>query len=603
MRSLDLIRNFSIIAHVDHGKSTLADHLLLKTGAIKPREFRDQILDDMDLERERGITIKARAVRLLHAHHNNEYKLHLIDTPGHVDFSYEVSRSLTACEGALLVVDAAQGVEAQTVANVYLCLEQNLELVPVITKIDLPQARPEEVAEEIEHSFDLPASSCIFTSSKSGEGVDELLQAIIDRIPPPGGRSDRPLKALVFDSVFDDYRGVISYIRVFQGEVHPGDRIRMLATKSDYQVDELGVFSPRMTKVDKLSTGEVGYLIASIKTIRNVKIGDTITTLKGAGHVKPLPGYRDPLPMVFCGLFPAGETDISDLRTALEKLRLNDSAFNFEPEASEALGLGFRCGFLGLLHMEIVQERLEREFQMEVVQTAPNVTYEILLVDGKVIKVENPASLPDPTKIEELREPIIRANIVIPSAAIGAVMKLCEERRGTYKHTEYLSQKRVILAYELPLADIIYDFYDKLKSSTRGYGTLDYEHIGFRASDLIKLDILIAGKKVDALSSIIHRSIADLKGRTLARRLRKVIDRHLFEIPIQAAIGSRIIARENIKALRKNVTAKCYGGDISRKKKLLKKQQEGKKRMKQVGQVSISQEAFLTLLRGEDLKE
>jgi GTP-binding protein LepA len=594
------IRNFCIIAHIDHGKSTLADRLLLKTGTIALREFdHDQLLDDMDLERERGITIKAKAVSLRHQHQGQEYLLNLIDTPGHVDFSYEVARSLGACEGALLVVDAAQGVEAQTIANTTLALEAGLTVVPVLNKIDLQNARPEEVIEEMGNTLGIIPREVLRASAKTGQGVDEILTALVERVPPPAGDPQGRLRGLIFDSVYDDYRGVIVYVRVVDGILRPGTTITTLGAGRNYTVEEVGCFVPKMLKLDRLETGEVGYVIANIKTIRDVKIGDTITD-RAAPASEPLRGYREPLPMVYCGLYPTQNSDFELLRSALEKLRLNDSSFTYLPETSEALGFGFRCGFLGLLHMEVVQERLERESGVEIVQTAPNTTYEVVEKTGGVLRIESPAQLPDVNRLEELREPVVRAEIFIPAECIGSIMKLAEDRRARYLKTDYISANRVAIQYEIPLAEMITDFHDKLKSSTRGYGTMDYELIGYRAADLVKLEILVGGKPVDALSVICHRSAAEVRGRKLIRRLRKEIPKHLFEIPLQAAMGGRIVARETISALRKNVTAKCYGGDITRKRKLLERQKEGKRRMKSVGNVEIPQEAFLSVLRLED---
>jgi GTP-binding protein LepA len=589
------IRNFSIVAHIDHGKSTLADQLLLQSGAISQREFREQLLDDMDLERERGITIKARAVAINYTLDGRTYELNLIDTPGHVDFHYEVSRSLAACEGAILLVDATQGVQAQTVANAYLAVNNNLAIVPVLNKIDMQMARPEEVKEEILISLGIDPTEVLAISAKTGQGVPEVFRAIIDRVPPPAGDPEAPLRALIFDSKFDEYQGVITYVRVVDGSLKVGQKIRLMAEGSDHEVTGLGRFRPREVPCDELGVGQVGYVIANIKTLSDIKIGDTITQVPGPAGAA-LPGYHEPMPVVFCGLFPATHTQFDDLRTALQKLALNDSSFSFQPETSDALGFGFRCGFLGMLHMEIVQQRLERESDLSLVQTAPNVTYEIVLRDGEVQHISNPTRIPDAGAIEEFREPISRVNFIIPSDSIGAIMQLCEDRRGTFIKTEYLSPARAILTYELPLAEMIYDLYDKLKSATRGYGTMDYDVIGYRAGDLCRLDILVGGQRVDALSTVVHRAHADRRGRKLVRKLKGEIERHQFEVAIQAAIGSRVIARETISALRKNVTAKCYGGDITRKRKLLEKQKEGKKRMKQVGNVEISQEAFLSVL-------
>jgi GTP-binding protein LepA len=592
---INRIRNFCIIAHIDHGKSTLADRLLEKANAVNPRKLRDQMLDDMDLERERGITIKASAVALDYRKNGETYSLNLIDTPGHVDFSYEVSRSLSACEGSLLLIDAAQGIEAQTITNVYMAMERNLEIIPVISKIDLKSARPKEVSEEIVNILGINSAEILEVSAKTGLGIDNIFDAIITKIPPPKGNVSAPLRALIFDSEYDDYRGVIVYIRVFDGVIKVGDNILMMKINRSFEVAELGLFKPEMTPVNTLSAGSVGYCVANIKSIHDVHIGDTVTLTKRRPAVA-LPGYRRPLPMVYCGLYPTNNADFMPLRDAIEKLWLNDSSFSYEPETSQALGFGFRCGFLGLLHMEIVQERLERESDVDIVQTAPTVTYEILMYDGSVVKVDNPEKLPDVSKINEFREPVVNAKIILPAEYIGVIMQLVEERRAKYKSTEYLSEKRVILTYDIPLGEIIFDFYDKLKSSTRGYGTLDYEFIGYVPEDLVKLDILVAGKKVDALSCIVHRKKAEIKGRRLVKKLKEDISRHLFEIPLQAAIGSRVIARETIRPISKNVTAKCYGGDVTRKRKLLEKQKEGKKRMKSVGSVEIPQKAFLSVL-------
>jgi GTP-binding protein LepA len=589
------IRNFSIVAHIDHGKSTLADQLLLQSGAISQREFREQLLDDMDLERERGITIKARAVAINYTLDGRTYELNLIDTPGHVDFHYEVSRSLAACEGAILLVDATQGVQAQTVANAYLAVNSNLAIVPVLNKIDMQMARPEEIKEEILISLGIDPIEVLAISAKTGQGVPDVFRAMIERVPPPAGNPDAPLRALIFDSKFDEYQGVITYVRVVDGSLKVGQKIRLMAEGSDHEVTGLGRFRPREVACDELGVGQVGYVVANIKTLSDIKIGDTITQVPGPAQTA-LPGYHEPMPVVFCGLFPATHTQFDDLRTALQKLALNDSSFSFQPETSDALGFGFRCGFLGMLHMEIVQQRLERESNLALVQTAPTVTYEIMLHDGEVEHISNPTRIPDSGSVQEFREPISRVNFIIPSDSIGAIMQLCEDRRGTFIKTEYLSPARAILTYELPLAEMIYDLYDKLKSATRGYGTMDYEVIGYRAGELCRLDILVGGQRVDALSSVVHRTHADRRGRKLVRKLKGEIERHQFEVAIQAAIGSRVIARETISALRKNVTAKCYGGDITRKRKLLEKQKEGKKRMKQVGNVEISQEAFLSVL-------
>ena len=597
--STERIRNFCIIAHIDHGKSTLADRLLERTQAISTREFRNQMLDDMDLERERGITIKASAVALTLRRGETEYNLNLIDTPGHVDFSYEVSRSLGSCEGALLLVDASQGVEAQTVANAYLAMEHDLVIIPVVSKIDLPQSRPYEVLAEMEKTLGISSEEALMVSAKSGEGVDQIFDAIIKYIPPPKGDPNGPLRALIFDSEYDEYRGVIIYLRVFDGSLNVGDEIFMIKTRRSFKVEEVGVFKPKMAPKNGLFTGEVGYCIANIKSIRDVKVGDTVTLNKEKAE-KPLTGYRQPIPMVYCGIYPVDNADFKVLREALERLSLNDSSFSFIPETSQALGFGFRCGFLGLLHMDIVQERLERESHINIVQTAPNVTYEILKTNKEVIRVDNPESVPPVNEIEEFREPMVRASFVLPAEYLGAIMQLAEARRGRYKSTEYLSEKRAILVYELPLAEIIFDFFDKMKSATRGYGTLDYDLIGYEHADLVKLDILVGGKRVDALSTIVHKKDAEVRGRKQVKKLKKEISRHLFEVVLQAAIGSRVIARETIKPIAKNVTAKCYGGDITRKRKLLEKQKEGKKRMKSVGNVEIPQKAFLSVLSIDD---
>jgi len=592
------IRNFSIIAHIDHGKSTLADRLLLRTGTITPREFRDQVLDDMDLERERGITIKSSAVTLEHEHQGRRYMLNLIDTPGHVDFHYEVSRALTACEGALLVVDASQGVEAQTVANAHLAQRSGLRLVPVVNKIDMAAARPEDAAMQIEHLLGTPAEDCIFASAKTGAGIDDMLAAIVEQLPPPAGDPSAPTKALVFDSTYDEHRGVIVYVRVFDGGLRTGERIRMMGTGEEYQVLELGKFRPKPVPVDALEAGDVGYVFANIRSVSAVHVGDTITSA-AAPAAAPLPGYRPPQQMVFSDFYPGPSTEFREVRTALEKLQLNDAALVFQPINSEALGFGFRCGFLGLLHMDIVQERLEREYHIEVVQTAPTVPYQARLTTGEVREVDSAGELPDATSVEEVLEPMVRVDLIIPADCIGTIMALAEDRRATYRKTEYLSADRAILSYDCPLAEIIYDFYDKLKSATRGYGTMDYELLGFVADDLVKLDILVNGQPVDALSFIVHRVKAEARGRAVLHRLRKEIARHQFEIALQAAVGSRVIARETIKAYRKDIIEGMSGGDITRKQKLLKKQKRGKKRMKMVGNVEIPQKAFMAVLEGE----
>ena len=593
------IRNFSIIAHIDHGKSTLADQLLLQSGAITQREFREQLLDDMDLERERGITIKARAVAINYVHEGRNYELNLIDTPGHVDFHYEVSRSLAACEGAILLVDATQGVQAQTVANAYAAINADLAIVPALNKIDMQAARPDEIREEIETTLGIDPSEVLAISGKTGMGVPDIFRAIIERIPPPPGKVEGPLRALIFDSKFDDYQGVVIYIRVVDGLLKVGQKIRLMAQGTEHEVISLGRFRPRETPCDDLGVGQVGYVTANIKNLSDVRIGDTITDAQRPAE-EALPGYQEPAQVVYCGLFPATHNQFEDLRTALQKLSLNDASFTYEPESSDALGFGFRCGFLGMLHMEIVQQRLERESNLALVQTAPNVTYEIVTRRGETLHISNPTRIPDPGDIEEFREPVARVNFIIPSDCIGSMMQLCEDRRGIYLKTEYMTPTRAILSYELPLAEMIYDLYDKLKSSTRGYGTMDFEIIGFKENDLCRLDVLVNGAKVDALSIVVHRGFAERRGRKLVKKLKAEIDRHQFEVAIQAAIGSRVVARESISALRKNVTAKCYGGDISRKRKLLEKQKEGKKRMKQVGNVEISQEAFLSVLDDGD---
>ena len=591
------IRNFCIIAHVDHGKSTLADRLIEYTGALSAREMTDQVLDQMALERERGITIKMQAIRLNYrARDGNEYILNLIDTPGHVDFSYEVSRSLAACEGALLVVDATQGIEAQTLANFYLALEHDLEIIPVINKIDLPSADPDRVRRELEEVLGLNASEAILASAKTGAGTEEVLEAIVRRVPPPRGRLDAPLRALIFDSHFDPYRGVVAYIRVVDGQVEVGQAIRLMGTGKEYEVTELDVFRPRLEPVPRLVAGEVGSLVAQIKNLRDARVGDTVTSVDRPAET-PLPGYEPAKPMVFCGLYPVDNEEYGNLRDALEKLQLNDAALVFEPETSAALGFGFRCGFLGLLHMEIVQERLEREYGQELIATAPSVVYRVLKTDGEVVEVDNPARFPPAAQIETIEEPYVRATIITPADYVGPIMELCQERRGNYQSLEYLSPERAMLTYELPLSEILLDFFDRLKSKSRGYASLDYRYLGHRPADLVKLEILLNGKPVDALSCIVHAERAYARGRQLVEKLKEVIPRQLFEVPIQAAIGSRVIARETVKALRKDVLAKCYGGDISRKKKLLEKQKEGKKRMKRLGTVDVPQEAFLAVLK------
>jgi GTP-binding protein LepA len=590
------IRNFSIIAHIDHGKSTLADRILELTHTVDPRKHRPQMLDSMDLERERGITIKAQAVRVFYTAKDGEtYQLHLIDTPGHVDFTYEVSRSLAACEGAILVVDASQGVEAQTVANTYLAIDSGLELIPTMNKIDLPGAEPERVAAEISELTGEPAGDVRSISAKTGDGVIDLLEAIVKHVPPPAGDPDASPRALIFDSEFDQYRGVIAYIRVVDGTFTKGEAIRAMAARTEADIDDIGFFSPTMQPVDRLSAGEVGYLITGIKDVTLLRVGDTLTT-KSNSASEPLPGYRDVKPMVFCGLFPINSDEYPDLRDALEKLTLNDAALSWEPETSDALGFGFRCGFLGLLHMDIVRERLEREYDLELMATMPSVGFELTLTDGEVRELHSPADMPDPARIAEVREPFIRASILTPKEYIGQVMELCQERRGTHTGMHFLSAERVQVNYDLPLAEIVLDFFDQLKSRTRGYASLDYEPIGLRPSNLVKLDVLLAGDPVDALSMVVHRDKAYDVGKLLTEKLRKKIPRQQYDVPIQAAVGAKIIARETVKAYRKDVTSKCYGGDISRKRKLLEKQKEGKKRMKQVGRIEVPQEAFLAVL-------
>ncbi len=596
-----LIRNFCIIAHIDHGKSTLADRLLERTGAITQREMNAQFLDDMDLEKERGITIKASAVTVSYTHPGTgqKYMLNLIDTPGHVDFHYEVAKALQACEGALLLCDATQGVQAQTVANAYAAIDADLEIIPVINKVDLPSARPDAVAEEMEQVLGIDALACVPISAKTGIGIDELLKAIAEKLPAPAGSSDAPLQALIFDSKYDDYRGVVVYVRVINGRLIRGQKIRMMGKNTIYAITDLGKFMPKAKPVESIGAGEVGFIIANIKTIQDVTIGDTVTD-SAAPAAEPLPGYRPPKQMVFCDFYPGADTEYTQLRDALEKLRLNDSSFTFEPETSDALGFGFRCGFLGLLHMEIVQERLEREHKIEVIQTAPTVPYEVVTSDGTVKMIDSASELPDPSALLEIREPMIRASIIVPAKNIGDVSKLCQDRRGVYKKTEFITTDRVIIEYEMPLAEVIFDFFDKLKTVTQGYGTLDYDLLGFKVDDLVKMDILVAGDKISALSLIVHKTKADSRGRAIIKKLKQEISRHLFEISIQAAVGSRVIARETVSALRKDVTSKCYGGDISRKRKLLEKQKEGKKRMKQVGRVEIPQKAFMAILEPGD---
>lgn len=591
------IRNFSIIAHIDHGKSTLADRLIEYTGTLTKREMEEQILDSMDLERERGITIKAQAVRSIYtARDGQEYMLNFIDTPGHVDFTYEVSRALAACEGALLVIDATQGIEAQTLANVYLALDNDLEIIPVINKIDLPSADPERVKHEIEDVIGIDASEAVLTSAKTGIGIEDVLEAIVAKIPAPKGDAQKPLKALVFDSKFDAYKGVVLYFRVIDGRVRKGMKIRMMATGAEFEVTEVGVFKPNPVIVDELDAGQVGFLAAAIKNVKDARVGDTITDANNPA-AEAMPGYRKATPMVYCGLYPVENSDYDNLRDALEKLQLNDASLVFEPETSVALGFGFRCGFLGLLHMDVIKERLEREYNLALITTAPNVIYEVFRTNGDVELVDNPSNFPDPTVIDHVEEPYVNATIIVPKDYVGAVMELSQEKRGEYENMTYLDETRVMIHYALPLSEIIFDYFDRLKSATRGYASLDYELAGYRASDLVKVDILLNGDPVDALSAIVHREKATVRGRQLVEKLRSLIPRQMFEIPVQAAIGNKIIARENVRALRKDVLAKCYGGDISRKRKLLEKQKEGKKRMKQVGSVELPQEAFMAILK------
>lgn len=593
------IRNFSIIAHIDHGKSTLADRLIEMTGTVEKRDMEAQILDTMDLERERGITIKEQSARLMYTYENGEvYELNLIDTPGHVDFNYEVSRSLTACEGAILIVDATQGVQAQTLANVYLALDNNLEIVPVINKIDLPSADVERVKAEVENVIGLDMSEAVPVSAKTGENVGEVLKRIVELIPPPEDHSDKPLRCLIFDSIFDSYKGAIAYIRVMDGEIRPGMEIKMMSSGKVYIVTEVGYFTPLPKATDVLSCGSVGYMAASIKNVGDCAVGDTITTAEN-GAVEPLPGYRKALPMVYCGLYPIESKDYDQLKVALEKLQLNDAALEYVPETSQALGFGFRCGFLGLLHMDVIQERLEREYRLKLITTAPSVIYHVHKTDGEMVAVDNPAELPPMTKIDYIEEPMAKVDILVPSDMVGSVMELVQNRRGEFITMTYLDETRVDLSYKVPLAEIIFDFFDKLKSATKGYASLDYQLNGYQKTDAVKLDILLNGELIDALSIIVHRSNAAPRGRALALKLKEIIPRQQFEVPVQAAIGSKIIARETIKAYKKDVLAKCYGGDVSRKKKLLEKQKEGKKRMKQVGSVEIPQEAFMAVLKDD----
>ncbi|SCW47996.1 GTP-binding protein LepA [Paenibacillus tianmuensis] len=594
------IRNFCIIAHIDHGKSTLADRILEYTGALTSREMQDQVLDQMDLERERGITIKLQAVRLNYrADDGEDYILNLIDTPGHVDFTYEVSRSLAACEGALLVVDAAQGIEAQTLANVYLALDNNLEILPVINKIDLPSAEPERVKQEVEDVIGLDASDAVLASAKAGIGIKEILEQVVQKVPAPTGNPDNPLKALIFDSHYDPYKGVIVYVRVLDGSIKAGSKIKFMATDKAFEVIEVGAFKPRMGSVPSLEVGDVGFVVAGIKNVGDTRVGDTVTDAKNP-TLEPLPGYRKINPMVFCGLYPIETSDYNDLREALEKLQLNDASLSFEPETSTALGFGFRCGFLGLLHMEIIQERIEREFNIPLITTAPSVVFRVTQTNGTVLNIENPSLFPEPGKIDFVEEPYVKASVIVPNDYVGAIMELCQSKRGEYINMEYLDTTRVTLTYDIPLSEIVYDFFDQLKSSTKGYASFDYELSGYKHSNLVKMDILLNGEQVDALSFIVHRDRAFHRGRIICEKLKELIPRQMFEVPVQAAIGQKVVARETVKAMRKNVLAKCYGGDISRKRKLLEKQKEGKKRMKQVGSVEVPQEAFMAVLKIDD---
>ncbi|WP_211135155.1 translation elongation factor 4 [Clostridium paraputrificum] len=591
------IRNFSIVAHIDHGKSTLADRLLEATGTLTQREMEAQVLDNMELERERGITIKSQAARLVYRRDDgNEYILNLIDTPGHVDFTYEVSRSLAACEGALLVVDATQGIQAQTLANCYLALDNDLEIAPVINKIDLPSSRADEVKQEIEDVIGIEAENAPMISAKTGLNIDQVLEEIVERLPAPEGDEDAPLKALIFDSYYDSYKGVVCYVRILDGVVKPGTKIKLMATDKVYDVVEVGVFTPRLFPIGELRSGDVGYVTASIKNVRDARVGDTIT-YADRPTAEALPGYKPAVPMVYSGIYPVDGAKYDELKEALEKLQINDAALNFEPETSIALGFGFRCGFLGLLHMEIIQERIEREFNLDIITTAPSVIYKVIKTDGEVLDITNPTNLPEPTEIDYMEEPVVKASIITPTDYVGAVMELCQERRGTYIDMQYMEETRAVITYDMPLNEIVYDFFDTLKSRTRGYASLDYEFKGYVQTELVKLDILLNGDVVDALSMIVPKERAYHKGRGIAEKLKEIIPRQMFEVPIQAAVGSKIIARETVKAMRKDVLAKCYGGDISRKKKLLEKQKEGKKRMRQVGSVEVPQEAFMAVLK------
>jgi GTP-binding protein LepA len=599
LKNLDNIRNFCIIAHIDHGKSTLADRLLEKTGVVAIRDMQEQILDSMDLERERGITIKAHPVKMVYkAQDGNEYILNLIDTPGHVDFTYEVSRSLAACEGAVLVVDASQGIEAQTLANVYLAADNNLEIIPVINKIDLPSAQPEHVKEEIENIVGIEAQDAPLISAKVGIGIEDVLEKVVRDVPPPKGDDQAPLQALIFDCFYDNYKGAISFVRIVNGTVKKGTPILMMSTGAKFDVTEVGVFSPSLVQIDSLSAGDVGYIVASIKDVGDTRVGDTITNSENPCK-EPLPGYKEVQPMVFCGIYPADGANYEDLRDSLERLKLNDAAISIEPEYSVALGAGFRCGFLGLLHMEVTQERLEREFDLDLVTTAPSVIYKMNMTDGSVLWIDNPTNMPDPSNIESMEEPFVETRILSPVQYVGAIMELCQEKRGVYRELNYLDETRVQILYEMPLGEIIYDFFDRMKSCTKGYASFEYELMGYRPSNLVKLEILLNGESCDALSLIIHRDKAYGRGRAIAEKLKDVIPRQMFEIPIQACTGGKIIARETVRAMRKDVLAKCYGGDISRKKKLLEKQKEGKKRMRQVGSVSVPSEAFISVLKAD----